>query len=315
MGAITLGLIQNIVSFAHINTWWETLAKASIIVAALAIVGWATFEAKLRDNSFSYFAEIANEIIQDNQPNPPLFRLLRASLEAGELNEPNRALVRYYEIWSLRLSGLLPNYAYCSNCAKCVKDDGFFAWIESGQVRCHGCAHGRGLKLGAEAATALDSMMRLGPGQFMARPLSRDSAAEIERLSQSLLGLQLERELKGKLLSLRRRYLQTQGDKQRLKDLMAASLSTFLVLFRAALRLFQAQVPATKIDALTALAQHISFDPLPFRRVYALKEGRSAPDDLPVSALFADYLRNIEKVIEAIDKHIHANRSRSIEHE
>ena len=146
--------------------------------------------------SFSYFAEIANEIIQDNQPNPPLFRLLRASLEAGERNEPNRALVRYYEIWSLRLSGLLPNYAYCSNCAKCVKDDGFFAWIESGQVRCHGCAHGRGLKLGAEAATALDSMMRLGPGQFMARPLSRDSAAEIERLSQSLLGLQLERELK-----------------------------------------------------------------------------------------------------------------------
>lgn len=146
--------------------------------------------------AFSYFAEIANEIIQDNQPNPPLFRLLLASLEAGERNEPNRTLVRYYEIWSLKLSGLLPNYAYCSNCAKCVKDDGFFAWIESGQVRCGVCARGRGLKVGGEAAAALDSMMRLGPGQFMAQPLSRDSAAEIERLTQRLLGLQLERELK-----------------------------------------------------------------------------------------------------------------------
>ncbi|PKO12479.1 MAG: ABC transporter permease [Chloroflexi bacterium HGW-Chloroflexi-10] len=39
MGALTLGFIQNIISFAHINTWWETLVKASIIVVALAAPG------------------------------------------------------------------------------------------------------------------------------------------------------------------------------------------------------------------------------------------------------------------------------------
>lgn len=39
MGAVTLGIIQNIVSFAHINTWWETLVKALIIVVALATPG------------------------------------------------------------------------------------------------------------------------------------------------------------------------------------------------------------------------------------------------------------------------------------
>jgi ribose transport system permease protein len=39
MGAMTLSLIQNIISFAHINTWWETLAKALIIVLALAVPG------------------------------------------------------------------------------------------------------------------------------------------------------------------------------------------------------------------------------------------------------------------------------------
>jgi len=36
LGAITLGIIQNIISFAHIDTWWETLVKATIIVVALA---------------------------------------------------------------------------------------------------------------------------------------------------------------------------------------------------------------------------------------------------------------------------------------
>ncbi len=39
MGAITLGLIQNIISFAGIVTWWETFAKAAIIVLALAAPG------------------------------------------------------------------------------------------------------------------------------------------------------------------------------------------------------------------------------------------------------------------------------------
>jgi ribose transport system permease protein len=39
MGAVTLGFIQNIISFAHIDTWWETLVKASIIVVALATPG------------------------------------------------------------------------------------------------------------------------------------------------------------------------------------------------------------------------------------------------------------------------------------
>jgi ribose transport system permease protein len=39
MGAITVGLLQNIISIAHVNTWWETFVKAAIIVAALATPG------------------------------------------------------------------------------------------------------------------------------------------------------------------------------------------------------------------------------------------------------------------------------------
>ena len=39
MGAITLGIIQNIISFANVDTWWETLVKAVIIVVALAAPG------------------------------------------------------------------------------------------------------------------------------------------------------------------------------------------------------------------------------------------------------------------------------------
>jgi len=146
--------------------------------------------------AFSYFVEIANELVQENQPSPALFRLLLASMKAGETISDLNPLVRYYEIWSLKLSGLLPNYAYCSNCGKCVKDEGFFSWPESGQVRCYTCSQGRGIRVGAEAASALDAITKLSPGQFAVQSFARNAATEIERLSQRLLRLHLERELK-----------------------------------------------------------------------------------------------------------------------
>lgn len=146
--------------------------------------------------AFIYFSEIINEMVQDNQPNPLLFRLLLASLKAGEQCPPGRQLVRYFEIWCLKLSGLLPNYAYCSNCGKCVKDVGFFAWFDAGQVRCRECAQGRGLQVGPRASEALQRMMQVPPAAFDAEPLTEEALADLERLTQRLLEFHLEKRLK-----------------------------------------------------------------------------------------------------------------------
>ena len=145
---------------------------------------------------FSYFAEMVHEVVQDNQPNQALFRLLLAALKAGEEHGVRASLVRYFEIWCLKLCGLLPNYAYCSNCGKCVKDEGFFAWLEAGQARCSECAQGRGLQVRASGARVLDAMMRQPPERFAAQPLETEASVDIERLSQRLLGLYLEKQLK-----------------------------------------------------------------------------------------------------------------------
>jgi ribose transport system permease protein len=39
IGAVALGLIRNIISFANIDTWWQTFVNAAIIVVALAAPG------------------------------------------------------------------------------------------------------------------------------------------------------------------------------------------------------------------------------------------------------------------------------------
>ena len=86
--------------------------------------------------------------------------------------------------------------------------------------------------------------------------------------------LQLERELKGHLLTLRERYLLTGRKPRRVAELLTSSVAGFLVLFHAALRVFQEEVPRHKLEALALLATHISFDPQPFREIDALKHGR-----------------------------------------
>ena len=39
IGAVTLQMIMNIISFAKIDTWWQTFVNAFIIVVALALPG------------------------------------------------------------------------------------------------------------------------------------------------------------------------------------------------------------------------------------------------------------------------------------
>jgi DNA repair protein RecO (recombination protein O) len=146
--------------------------------------------------AYSYFAELIQEIVQENNPNYAIYRLLLASLDAGDKQGISVALVRYFEYWCLKLSGLIPNYDYCSNCAKCVKDEGFFAWLDEGQVRCAQCAGDRGLRICSETAAELRCIAQLSPEKFAARRLSDSTASELERLTQRLLELHLEKRLK-----------------------------------------------------------------------------------------------------------------------
>jgi len=125
------------------------------------------------------------------------------------------------------------------------------------------------------------------------------------RVKPEHLRLELERELKGKLLALRESYLLACGKARRVLDLLTASLSAFLVLFRASLRLYQDDVPAHKLEALRALARHVGFDPKVFLTVQALKEGRLESKAVEADALFAQYLGTIEEVADAVDRRLH----------
>ena len=131
-----------------------------------------------------------------------------------------------------------------------------------------------------------------------------DLLADI-RVQHEHLRLQVERELTGKLLALRGAYVAASGRQDAVGEVMLGSLSTFLVLFRAALRLREEAVPALKLEALDRLNKHLKFDTRPFRRLAELKEQRRAAREVAAEVLFADYLAAIETVAAAINHSTH----------
>lgn len=120
-------------------------------------------------------------------------------------------------------------------------------------------------------------------------------------LHQKNLRLQLEHELNGKLIQLRQHYLLAQGNPRQVTELLIRSLSTFLVLFRGALRLYQPKVPAQKMEALRELAKRMALPTRAFESIEQLKKGKQVPG-LDSGKLFTEYLQAIETVVNAVDK-------------
>jgi hypothetical protein len=133
--------------------------------------------------------------------------------------------------------------------------------------------------------------------------LGDDPLAAIE-VKPEHVRLELERELHGKLLALREACLLSAGSTRSRLRVLTGSLTTFLVLCRAALRLYQDDVPANKIEALRALAAHAGFDPQVFFTVSDLRERRLRPREVSVDALVQTYLTTIEQLVDTIDKRV-----------
>lgn len=130
----------------------------------------------------------------------------------------------------------------------------------------------------------------------------KDVVSDLE-VQDEHLRLELERELKGKLLQLRERYLLAADRPREVKALLIQSLSTFLVLCRAALRLWQPEVPAKKLEAVRMLTKHVPFDIGIFERIERLKEtGRLEGDP---HQIFSDYLKLVETIADAVDTRMH----------
>ncbi|MBA2607236.1 MAG: hypothetical protein H0U96_10265 [Acidobacteria bacterium] len=123
-------------------------------------------------------------------------------------------------------------------------------------------------------------------------------------ISDQYLRHQTEYELRSKLIKLRRAFIPASTSNQSLTALMTNSLSDFITVFRAVLLLHNVAPPIAKHDIIAATARQLKIDGEPFEKILDIKENNSAKslDDKSANQLFADYMKQIENVIEAVDK-------------
>ena len=113
---------------------------------------------------------------------------------------------------------------------------------------------------------------------------------------------QVEHDLRAKMLRLRQKASGALGDKDVLRHLLADSVSTFCVLFRHALILHGAPEKSRKRDIIEQSRETFGIDPKPFTALLDLREERVKPRDLEPIGLLDSYLKQIDIVINAVDR-------------
>jgi hypothetical protein len=116
------------------------------------------------------------------------------------------------------------------------------------------------------------------------------------------LRLQVEHEAMAKLLKLRGGALAAGADGARQLELLERSLSTFMVVFRAVLRL-HGEAPPTDNDSLSrAVAARAGFDAAPFVRVVQHVRGSQRLDKKDAGGVLASYLDAVERLVAYLDR-------------
>lgn len=120
-------------------------------------------------------------------------------------------------------------------------------------------------------------------------------------LTRANLRHQLEHELRSRKIQLREGYIANGESPENMGKLLIASVSSFMALFRAMLRLSGAQVPTDRTEQVRQIAGKAGFSPdavLEVLRAKAAGDSFTAPLDGPVAA---GYLHAVERSAAWLD--------------
>jgi DNA repair protein RecO (recombination protein O) len=130
-----------------------------------------------------------------HQANDNLFRMALACFEvAAETPADLESVLRYFEVWLLKLEGFMPDLRVCANCQTAFADEVIYLGPDL-SLRCFQCSNGRGRAVSKMLRTQLRAAEKLSPAKFAegAREASKDLNREMAELTFHIIGRVLER--------------------------------------------------------------------------------------------------------------------------
>jgi predicted nucleotidyltransferase len=131
--------------------------------------------------------------------------------------------------------------------------------------------------------------------------ISGEDLLEKLTFKKDFIRMQCERELKGKLLLLRERYVETGGKAKDLRELISASVHTFIFVFRALLYLLDKEVPATKRETVIMLARELDLDEELFLSLLQIGAGTLKRSQAETDDIFKRYMKQIRSLALLMD--------------
>lgn len=117
------------------------------------------------------------------------------------------------------------------------------------------------------------------------------------------LRIQLEHEVRSKLLRFRQKAMPILADRKALLKLIVDSAPTFLLFLRHILLLKGLPSPASRRNLLEAARESGLIDTPCFVQVIDLREGKLSPKSVDSVQLFEDYLKQIQHLVALVDRH------------
>ncbi|HEX3252423.1 MAG TPA: DNA repair protein RecO [Pyrinomonadaceae bacterium] len=145
---------------------------------------------------FSYMGDLLIDFSPPHQANDNLFRMALACFEAAsETPDDLEAVLRYFEVWLLKLEGFLPDLRNCAGCQKTFAVDEVVYLGSDLSLRCVQCSQSRGNSISKRLRMHLRSTEKLSPAKFAegAREVPSDTRKEMAELTFHILGRVLER--------------------------------------------------------------------------------------------------------------------------
>jgi len=116
------------------------------------------------------------------------------------------------------------------------------------------------------------------------------------------LRLQIERELRGKLILLRQGFLEAEGKARQIRQLIANSLTAFISIFNALLYFKQGKAPQGRRDTIKEAAKLFTIDKAVFILCADIKEGKDKLASEEVVDVFKKYLQEVDNICNIVDR-------------
>ena len=141
------------------------------------------------------FAEVTDAFAREAQEDDAFYRLLLATLRAVREGIDLDWAARYFEIWTLRLHGVLPDLERCGGCGQATIEVGARYLRREGTILCGRCGARRpgDVALTPEALKAAAAIARRPPAGFVGAPPPGDALPPLETLAAAVFEEVVER--------------------------------------------------------------------------------------------------------------------------